>query len=88
MIAIAVKLIGNYDIRFENHCGIFVDGANPIRALNDRVDEVTNYEQQISYYRKSYYSVYDLQFLQHNMFVTPIPLAMFDAFRMSLMFWC
>jgi hypothetical protein len=54
---------------------ISVDGANPsfIRALKDRVDEDTNYEQQISFLKKSYPSVYDLQFLQQNMFVIPIP---------------
>lgn len=43
-----------------------MDGANPsfIRALKDRVDdEDTNYEQQISLYKKNYPSVYDLQFL-------------------------
>jgi hypothetical protein len=41
--------------------------------LKDRVDEDTNYEQQISFLKKSYPSVYDLQFLQQNMFVIPIP---------------
>ena len=53
-----------------------MDGANPsfIRALKDRVDdEDTNYEQQISFYKKNYPSVYDLQFLQQNMFVIPVP---------------
>ena len=53
-----------------------MDGANPsfIRVLKeDRVDdEDTNYEQQISLYKKNYTSVYDLQFLQQqNMFVVP-----------------
>jgi hypothetical protein len=43
------------------------------RALKDRVDdEDTNYEQQISLYKKNYPSVYDLQFLQQNMFVIPL----------------
>jgi hypothetical protein len=37
-----------------------------IRKLKDRVDEDTNYEQQISYF---------VQFLQHNMFIIPIPFA-------------
>lgn len=74
MIAITVKLLDEYDIRFENRCRIFVDGANPsfIRALKDRVDEDTDYEQQISYYKKNYPSVYDLEFLQQNMFVLPV----------------
>ena len=44
-----------------------------IRALKDRVDEDTNYEQQVSYYKKAYPSVYDLEFLQYNMFVIPVP---------------
>lgn len=74
MIVITIKLLDLYDIRFENNCRIFVDGANPsfIRALKERVDEDTNYEQQISFYTKSCPSVYDLQFLQQNMFVIPV----------------
>jgi hypothetical protein len=69
MIEITVKLLDEYDIRFENRCRIFVDGANPsfIRALKDRVDEDTDYEQQIAYYKRNYPSVYDLEFLQQNM---------------------
>ena len=43
-----------------------MDGANPsfIRELKDRVDEDTNYEKQISFYKKNYPSLYYLQFLQ------------------------
>ena len=44
-----------------------------IRALMNRVDEDTDYEQQISFLKKSYPSVYDLQFLQQNMFVILVP---------------
>ena len=44
-----------------------------IRALKDKVDEDPNFEQHMSYYRKAYASVYDLQFLQQNMFVIPVP---------------
>jgi hypothetical protein len=40
--------------------------------LKDRVDEDPEYDKQISYYKKSYPSVYDLQFLQQNMFVIPV----------------
>ena len=77
MIAITLNLLDEYDIKFNNKCRIFVDGANPsfIRALKDRVDEDTNYEQQTSYYKKAYPSVYDLEFLQHNMFIIPVPFA-------------
>jgi hypothetical protein len=75
MIQTTTKLLDEYDIRFTNGCRIFVDAANPsfIRALTERVDEDSNYEQQISFYKKSYPSVYDLQFLQQNMFVIPVP---------------
>jgi hypothetical protein len=74
MIKTTVRLLDRYDIRFTNGCRIFVDGANPsfIRALKDKVDEDTNYEHQIAYYRKAYPSVYTLQFLQQNMFVIPV----------------
>ena len=46
MINTTVRLLDEYDIRFDNRCRIFVDGANPsfITALKDRVDEDTNYE--------------------------------------------
>jgi hypothetical protein len=46
MINTTVRLLDEYDIRFDNRCRIFVDGANPsfIRALKDRVNEDTNYE--------------------------------------------
>ena len=45
-----------------------MDGANPsfIRALKGRVDEDTNYENQISFYKKNYPSLYDLQFLHRT----------------------
>jgi len=56
MITIRVKLLDQYDIRLDYRCCIFVDGANPsfTKTLKDRVDKDTNYEQQISYFRKSY----------------------------------
>jgi hypothetical protein len=62
-------------VTFEGRSRIFVDGSNPsfIRALKDKVDEDTNYEQQISFYKKQYPSgVYDLQFLTQSIFVIPI----------------
>ena len=77
MINTTIKLLDEFDIRFNNGCRIFVDGANPsfIRALKHRVDEDTNYEQQISFFKKQYPSVYDLQFLSQNMFVIPVSFA-------------
>jgi hypothetical protein len=75
MIQTTSKLLTQYDIRFDNRCRIFVDAANPsfIRALKDKVDEDTNYEHQIVFFKKNYPSIYDLQFLQQNMFVIPVP---------------
>ena len=75
MIKTTVSLLGQYDIRFNNSCRVFVDGANPsfMRALKEMVDEDENYEQQIQFYKKHYPSVHDLQFLQQNMFVIPVP---------------
>ena len=46
-----------------------------IRAQNEALEEDPNREHQISYYEKSYPSMYDLQFLQRNMFVIPVPFA-------------
>jgi hypothetical protein len=77
MIQTTVRFLEEHNIRFDNSCRIFVDAANPsfIRALKDRVNEDSDYEQQIAYYKKSYASIYDLEFLQHNMFVIPVPFA-------------
>ena len=48
-----------------------VDGANRsfIRALKGRLDEDTNYEQQISFLKKLYPYVYDMDLLARNRFV-------------------
>jgi hypothetical protein len=75
MIDTTVRLLDEYNITFESRSRILVDGANPsfIRALKDRVDEDTEYDKQIAYYKHNYPSVYDLQFLQQNMFVIPVP---------------
>jgi hypothetical protein len=40
--------------------------------LKDRVDEDPDYEKQIAYYKHNYPSIYDLEFLQQNMFVIPV----------------
>lgn len=49
MISTTVRLIDEYGITFEDRSRIFMDSANPcfIRALKERQDEETNYEQQI-----------------------------------------
>ena len=75
MIETTLRLLNEYDFTFENRCRIFVDGANLsfIRALKDGVDADTNYEQQITFFKKQFSSIYDLQFLQQNMFVIPVP---------------
>jgi hypothetical protein len=75
MINTTVRLLEEYNITFEGRSRIFLDGSNPsfCRALKERLDEDTNYEHLISYLKKQYPSVYDLQSLQENMFVIPIP---------------
>jgi hypothetical protein len=75
MIDTTVRFLDEYNITFEGRSRIFVDGANPsfLRSLKERVDEDTNYEQLVSYLKKQYSSVYDLEFLQQNMFVIPVP---------------
>lgn len=74
MINTTMRLLDEYNITFEGRSRIFVDGANPpfIRSLKERVDEDINYEQQILFYKHNYPSVYDLEFLQQNMFVIPV----------------
>ena len=86
MISITTRLLDEYDIRFDNHCRIFVDAADPsvIRALKYKVDENSDYEQ-ISYFKKQYPSVYDLQFLQQNMFVIPVP---FSKYHKEMLAHC
>lgn len=75
MIQTTVNLLHKYDIRFDNSCRIFVDGANPsfIRALKGRVAEDTEYEEQIIRW-KSYNgaNVITLKWLTDNMFVLPV----------------
>jgi hypothetical protein len=77
MISTTVRLLDEYGITFDSRCRIFTDASNPsfIRSLKEAVDEDANYEQTIAYLKKSYPSVYDLQFLQESMFVIPIPFA-------------
>ena len=87
MIQTTLNLLDEYDIRFNNGCRIFVDGANPsfIKALKEREDEDSNYEQQISFYKKNYPSVYDLQFLQQNMLIIPVP---FSKYHKDMLAHC
>ena len=75
MIKTTVRLLDEYDIRFDNSCRIFLDAANPsfISTLKQAVNEDPEYMKQIQYYKKAYPSVYDLQFLQQSMFVIPVP---------------
>jgi hypothetical protein len=74
MITTTINLLNEYDITFEGRCRIFVDGANPsfISALKDRVNEDSEYDKQIAFYKHNYPSVYDLEFLEQNMFVIPV----------------
>jgi hypothetical protein len=43
--------------------------------LKERLDEDPDDTKQIAYYKHNYPSIYDLQFLQQNMFVIPVPFA-------------
>jgi hypothetical protein len=74
MIKTTVRLLDKYNVRFDNSRRIFVDAANPsfISILKQTVQEDPDYFKQISFYKKNYHSIYDLQFLQQNMFVIPI----------------
>jgi hypothetical protein len=49
MISTTVRLLDEYDIRFDNHCRISIDRNDPsfIRELKDKIDEDTNYKPQI-----------------------------------------
>ena len=49
MIDRVIEVVLKYNIRFDNNCRIFVDGANPgfIRELKRRLREDTDYEEQI-----------------------------------------
>ena len=75
MIKTTVHLLEEYNIRFDNSCRIFVDGANPsfISTLKQAVNEDSDYVKQIAYYKHNYAPIYDLEFLQQNMFVIPVP---------------
>ena len=75
MIKTTVRLLDKYNIRIDNSCRIFVDAANPsfISTLKQAVNEDPDYTKQIQYYKHNYPSISDLQFLQQNMFVIPVP---------------
>jgi hypothetical protein len=45
------------------------------RALKDREDEDTDYEQQMAHYEKNYPYVYYLEYLWQNVFVMSVPFA-------------
>ena len=73
-IKTTVRLRDKYNIRFDNSCRIFVDAANPsfISTLKQAVNEDPDYTKQIQYYKHNYPSIYDIEFLQQNMFVIPV----------------
>lgn len=78
MINTTVRLLDEYNIRFDSSCRIFVDGANPsfIRALKSRVNEDTEYEEQIQRWKSDNgANVITLKWLTDNMFVLPVAFA-------------
>jgi hypothetical protein len=58
----------------ENHCHVFVDGANPefIRALKDRVGEKVDYDRLMDHLKIAYDKNFGLAALIENMFVIPV----------------
>ena len=74
MIETTLQLLEKHDIRFDNVCRIFVDRVNSsfIRILKQAVNEDTEYVKQVAYYKHTYPSVYDFQFLWQYMFVIPV----------------
>lgn len=53
------------------------------KALLEAVDEGPSYERNIAFLMKSYPSVYDLQFLQENIFMIPVPFAKYHREMLS-----
>jgi hypothetical protein len=80
-----VNLLEEYNITFEGRSRIFIDNSNPsfLRTLKDRLGEDTNCEQLMSYLKKQSPSVYDLEFLQQNMFVVPVPFSKYHKGMLS-----
>ena len=75
MISTTVRPLEEYDIKFDNSCRVFVDDASPsfITTLKQAVNEDRDYVMKIAYHKKNYPSVYNLQFLQQNFFIIPVP---------------
>ena len=86
MINTTVRLLDEYDIRFDNRCRMFVDGANPsfIRALKARVSEDTEYEDQINRWKsENGANIVDLHWLTDNMFVLPVAFSKYHKDMLS-----
>lgn len=77
MIQITVNLLDKYDIRFDNRCRIYVDGANPsfITSLKNAVNEDPDYTNMIKYLKQNIGPSFNLTNLEQNMFVIPISFA-------------
>jgi hypothetical protein len=74
IINITLRLLDEYNITFEGHSRIFVDGANPsfIKVLKECLNEDAHYQKQMEYLKTQYKEVYDMQSLTQNMFVVPV----------------
>ena len=75
IISIVMKLIKHFNITFRNGGRIYVDVSNPpvISTLKEALNEDPDYTKQISYYKHMFKTNYDLEVLQDNMFVIPVP---------------
>ena len=71
MIDKTVEVVLKYNIRFDNNCRIFVDGANPafIRTLKQRLREDPEYDRQINIWKADNgANIVNLQFLIQYMY--------------------
>jgi hypothetical protein len=75
MVRKVVKLTQLFDIRFQNGGRIYVDSANAdvMGTLKETFYENTRYDQEIAHYKSLFKSEYDLEVLQNNMFIIPVP---------------
>jgi hypothetical protein len=88
MIEKTTNLIEKYNIRLDNGCHVYVDGANPavIKALKAQVYDDTNYESEIKHLNTSHGSIYnDIKSLSDNMLVVPVA---FSKYHKSMLARC
>ena len=75
MVRKIITLTQLFDIKFQNGGRIYVDSANAdvIGTLKETFHENTRYDQEIAHYKHLFKTEYDLEVLQNNMFIMPVP---------------